>query len=225
MCGVIGILLRNVDVSDITIIKNLFIQTMIRGKHATGVSFLKNNQITTISEPITSKEFIDINDPSDWINEDGNIYCIGHTRYSTSDLEYNQPIGNINLSIVHNGVISQESPEKWKSIFGYDVKTKNDSELLFKCVSFSEEPLTKFSDSSIASCILRNDRTISFFRNGLRPLYYSLIEKGIIVTSTKDIAKRSGIINSNKTEMNLVYNFNLNELKSYYVPTNYKDLQ
>ena len=55
---------------------------------------------------------------------------IGHCRYSTSDLQYNQPIYNDDYSIAHNGVVSQEMPERWKELYGYDCKTKNDSELI-----------------------------------------------------------------------------------------------
>ena len=41
MCGVIGVALNNVTEEDIKLVKNLFLESMIRGKHATGITYLK----------------------------------------------------------------------------------------------------------------------------------------------------------------------------------------
>ena len=126
MCGVLGIVLKNPGEQEFNLVRQLFVQSMIRGKHASGVSYVKNNKVYTFKEPVDACTFINNQDISSWINEDGNLYCIGHVRYSTSDLAYNQPMATDDLSIVHNGVISQESPESWKETFGYDTETRND---------------------------------------------------------------------------------------------------
>ena len=130
---------------------------------------------------------------------------IGHTRYSTSDLLYNQPISNDVLSVAHNGVISQEPPEDWESIYGLKTKTRNDSELILQCIMRNKEPLTMFKNSSMAYCALMENKTLIAARNGERPLYLTNFKEGIIFTSTKDIAKRSGLEFPIKTEMNTKY--------------------
>jgi asparagine synthetase B (glutamine-hydrolysing) len=155
--------------------------------HATGISYIKNDKIVTEKLPVPANEF-----PftfADYVNEDGNLYLIGHCRYSTSDLEYNQPIGNDTHSIVHNGVITQELPERWKELYNYNCETKNDSEL----VLHSDSPLEEFPDMSMAVCELTSDKKLLMYRNGKRPLYLSSIGNGCIITSTRDIAIRANV--------------------------------
>lgn len=188
MCAVIGVKLLNVTRHDIEMVKDVFIESKIRGKHATGISYIKNGKIHTIKEPIPSDEFFEKYDISDFV-DNGNMTLVGHCRYSTSDLEYNQPMTREGLSVVHNGVITQELPENWEEIYGYKCLTKNDSELLL----YSEDPLTEFSHMSMGVCELRQDETIRFYRNGKRPIYFTEFHNGVIITSTSDIAYRAGL--------------------------------
>ena len=187
MCAVIGLFLRCIDQD---LIKRVFHESSIRGLPATGISYLKNGQVITIKEPVAARDFSALNCIEDFVNEDGNLYMIGHCRYSTSDLEYNQPIANNSLSIVHNGVISQELPENWERIYNVRTETKNDTELLFRR---NKNVFVDWEDSSISAIELSEDRSIRFYRNGRRPLYYTETETGVIITSTKDIIKRSKI--------------------------------
>jgi glutamine phosphoribosylpyrophosphate amidotransferase len=155
--------------------------------HATGISYVKSNSIVTQKLPVSADKF-----PFDflsYLNEDGNLYMIAHCRYSTSDLEYNQPLANTEKSIVHNGVITQELPENWKELYGYDCMTKNDSEL----VLHSDNPLQEFPNMSMGVCELRVDKTLRSYRNGKRPLYLTTFNNGCIITSTKDIPYRAGV--------------------------------
>lgn len=160
--------------------------------HATGLSYVKDGKIHTEKLPVPADQF-----PfkfKDYVNEDGNLYLVGHCRYSTSDLEYNQPIANDWCSVVHNGVVTQELPEHWKELYGYDCTTKNDTELFLHTIESGLEPLNEWVDSSMAVVELDADKTLKGYRNGKRPIYLTVIErKGFIFTSTKDIVERSGI--------------------------------
>lgn len=187
MCAVIGTIVQNPSIKQLDMIMQVFLESKIRGMHATGLSYVKNGSITTLRLPVPADKF-----PFDfesYLNEDGNLYLIGHCRYSTSDLEYNQPLSEMNKSIVHNGVITQELPENWKELYGYDCITKNDSEL----VLHSEDPLQEFPGMSMGVCELRTDKTLRSFRNGKRPLYLTTFNNGCIITSTKDIPHRAGV--------------------------------
>lgn len=188
MCAVVGAILLEPSKEDLLMLHRVFLESKIRGMHATGISYVKNGKVITEKMPVPANEF-----PFNFaekINEDGNLYLIGHCRYSTSDLEYNQPIGNDDSAIVHNGVITQELPENWKSIYGYDTITKNDSEL----VLHSADPLREFSHMSMGVCQLNVNKTLRFYRNGKRPLYLSSISNGCIITSTADIANRAEVL-------------------------------
>ena len=195
MCAVIGAVLKSPTKEDFQMIKRVFLESKIRGMHATGMSYLPkwNKEIVTIKESRPANEFVDIHlhddNLKDMVNSDGILYLIGHCRYSTSDLEYNQPIADKNKSIVHNGVITQELPEFWKQIYGYDCMTKNDSELILH----SNDPLTEFSHMSMGAIELTIDKTLRAYRNGKRPLYLTTLTNGCIITSTADIVNRAEV--------------------------------
>jgi glutamine phosphoribosylpyrophosphate amidotransferase len=191
MCSVIGAIIKEPRAEDFLMLHRVFLESKIRGMHATGISYVKNGQIITEKRPVPADEF-PFNFPS-YLNEDGNLYLVGHCRYSTSDLEYNQPIANDNLSVVHNGVITQELPEKWKDLYGYDCETKNDTELILHTAEDCISPLLRWKDSSLAVIELHVDKVIRFYRNGKRPLYLTSISNGCIITSTSDVPKRAEV--------------------------------
>lgn len=195
MCAVIGVILLEPTKQDFAMIRRVFHESKIRGMHATGMSFLPKWSIgiETIKEAIPADQFVDkhLHDDNikDLVADDGNLYLIGHCRYSTSDLEFNQPMFSQEKSIVHNGVITQELPENWKDLYGYDCITKNDSEL----VLHSDDPLREFPHMSMGVVELYAERKLRFYRNGKRPLYLSSIPNGCIITSTADIANRAQV--------------------------------
>jgi glutamine phosphoribosylpyrophosphate amidotransferase len=226
MCAVIGVLMQNPSNLDFDLIHKIFLESSIRGLHATGLSYVKDNIVHTISFPVPANKF-EFNF-LDYINEDGNLYLIGHCRYSTSDLEYNQPISNKNISVVHNGVITQELPEKWKELYGYDCSTKNDSELLLHTIEENISPLIKWKDSSLAVCTLSANKTLQVFRNGKRPIYVTSLNNSVIITSTENIPKRAGI-KEKPIEVALntyvTYDNNLNKVFKEEIIENSKDFQ
>lgn len=186
MCGVIGVYLEEVSQEDLELVENLFRQSMIRGKHATGVSYFHNNKITTIKKPIPVTEFLKQHRVDEWLDF-GDLRLIGHIRYSTSDLRYNQPFQGRDIAIAHNGVISQD-PDLWE----YETETLNDSELILRCIEAGDTPLEVYKHRSMA-CVALEDHTIHGWRNHERPLWMAHRDNGIIFASTEDILKRSGI--------------------------------
>jgi glutamine phosphoribosylpyrophosphate amidotransferase len=188
---VIGAIIKEPRAEDFLMLHRVFLESKIRGMHATGISYVKHGKIITEKRPVPADEF-PFNFPS-YVNEDGSLYMIGHCRYSTSDLEFNQPIANENLSVVHNGVITQELPEKWKELYGYDCETKNDTELILHTAEDCISPLVRWKDSSLAVVELHVDKVIRFYRNGKRPLYLTSISNGCIITSTADVPKRAEV--------------------------------
>jgi glutamine phosphoribosylpyrophosphate amidotransferase len=207
MCSVIGAIIKEPRAEDFLMLHRVFLASKIRGMHATGISYVKHGKIITEKRPVPADEF-PFNFPS-YVNEDGSLYLIGHCRYSTSDLEFNQPIANENLSVVHNGVITQELPEKWKELYGYDCETKNDTELILHTAEDCISPLIRWKDSSLAVVELHVDKVIRFYRNGKRPLYLTNISNGCIITSTADVPKRAE-----------VPGFPINTLMNHYITFN-----
>ena len=221
MCGVIGVKLYDVDNVDKLLVETLFVQTMIRGKHATGVTYAKGGDLHTIKESIPADEFIKKYNVSDWVDEDNTITLIGHIRYSTSDLRYNQPFANEDLSIVHNGVISQEPVDTWQ----FKTETANDSEMILRSWEIGTHPFDSFPMSSMSVCALHKNKMLVGMRNHERPLWVSEIDKGIVFTSTKDIALRSGIGTPQKCEMFTEYTFDQSLIMRHHEIPSVNDLQ
>ena len=213
MCGVIGVSLRDVSDDDLSLVRKIFSQSMIRGKHATGLSYIKNGIVTTIKRGIPADAFLNGIDFNDFINEDGGLYLIGHIRYSTSDIFYNQPFNNDEIAIAHNGVLSQDEPENWK----YKCETANDSEMILKSYESGKKPLQDFMRESMAVVTIKSDKTLSCYRNHERPLWRTKLDNGIIFTSTKNIAIRSGLNNPLKCDMFTEYNYNGGTLETVQV--------
>lgn len=194
MCAVVGAFSKTKV--DLDLFQKVMVQSMIRGKHASGIAWNNNGKLAyrIIDESANFLAFKNI---------DTNM-IIGHARYSTSDLNYNQPIKTDKIAIVHNGVISQEHPDTWKDTYGYDFDTKNDSEIVLRNYENNKHPLQL--DGSMATIILdmTNKPTILFFRNEQRPLYYST-DKDIYIASTKNILERSGFEHILKTDSCVEY--------------------
>lgn len=222
MCAIIGAVIKSPSSKDFENLKRVFHESKIRGMHATGLAYIKNGDVNIVRKPVPADQFPF--DFSSYVNEDGNLYLIGHCRYSTSDLEYNQPIGNDGIAIVHNGVISQELPELWKEKYGYECETKNDSEL----VLHSYSPLDEFSHMSMAVCeLVSSTKELLAYRNGKRPLYLTTMANGSIITSTADIAKRAGLfLPTMEIPMDVYITFDSElTMKMDKVHTGNKDLQ
>ena len=194
MCAVVGAFSKTKV--DLDLFQKVMVQSMIRGKHASGIAWNNNGKLAyrIIDESANFLAFKNI---------DTNM-IIGHARYSTSDLNYNQPIKTDKIAIVHNGVISQEHPDTWKDTYGYDFDTKNDSEIVLRSYENNKHPLQL--DGSMATIILdmTEKPTILFFRNEQRPLYYST-DKDIYIASTKNILERSGFEHILKTDSCIEY--------------------
>ena len=204
MCAVIGCCLSHPTRNQIETLKRVFLESQIRGKHATGVSVLAGDSVETTTEPVPASDFVKAFN-FDQFKDISDFKLIGHCRYSTSDLRHNQPLSLANqLSIVHNGVVTQDPPENWGR-YGYSLETSNDSELLLQSIAAGQEPLVAFPEASIAALELHSDGRMRWYRNGKRPLYISVTDNGYFITSTRDIAVRSGLTNLVKATPGVVY--------------------
>lgn len=131
----------------------------IRGLHSTGVSYLSEGLIVTKIEPIPYYKFV--------LPDVETNAAILHCRYSTSNIDYPQPVFNSEKAVAHNGVITQKNFDLWEEEYGYKGTDRCDSALLLS----SKSPLEDFPDASIAAVEL-NKTYLSFYRNHQRPLYW-----------------------------------------------------
>ncbi len=205
MCAIVGCYLESPTQTQVEMLKRFFIESQIRGKHATGYSVLQNNRIFTQVAPLPAEDFVQGHfaeiQPGDYT-----LQLVGHCRYSTSDLRYNQPLHIFDdLAIAHNGVVTQEPAGTWHR-FGYELSTTNDSELIYQARHAGNEPLIEFPEASMAVAELSLSDGFRFYRNGKRPLYYARVTNGVFVCSTADIARRAGFKRPQRCRPGWVYN-------------------
>ncbi len=190
MCAIFGCALDKATFSQKLLLEEIARQSQIRGKHATGISYIRKDKLRTVIKPIPSNQFFD--EVVEWKAVE-DLRLIGHCRYSTSDLRYNQPLQTPELSLVHNGVVSQLPPEQWPEKFGMETETTNDSELILRVIEQGKDPFEEFPNASIAMASLTSKGELNFRRNGKRPCYYYPVANGFYFFSTIDIGVRAGV--------------------------------
>jgi glutamine phosphoribosylpyrophosphate amidotransferase len=193
MCSVIGFK----GVYDINLLDRVFDESRLRGIHAFGFSYYNNGIIQTY-------KYLDYKEFKNKIHSISPDLFIAHFRYSTSGdfnvMENNQPITFENKSIVFNGVISQKSKNEIEKEFGVKMEIENDGYVLIQ--KFDDKSFVLRDNITFAMLGLDNGKLIAL-RNKKRPLYFN-DDNNIIICSTKDIMKRSGIvIQKEVTNLNL----------------------
>lgn len=214
MCGIVGIISPHKDLNAI-VFEELMLQSQIRGKHSTGIAFLnKENKLEVDTKPLPVSKYLEKSKvPQSTI-------LLGHTRYSTSDIHFRQPLMSHGIALSHNGVITQEDPKLWGKYFDEneeDFATNNDSELLLKSFNFEENPFSKFPKASVAAgLIVEKDKQLVCFRNYTRPLWkFNVNYEMFGFASTGDIIKRA----FRKIGVNAVYSM-VQPYKFHYMGIN-----
>ena len=204
MCAIIGICTKDLTSRHLTFLGKLMTESQIRGRHATGISWVQDpGEIHTRIVEGDSKRFL-LEHPLQLLFKLGEpLSLIGHCRYSTSDLEYNQPIVGDNLALVHNGVVTQREPEEWPEMFDLpaeNFRTRNDSEIvLLKQAEYKaslyprHHPLVALPDASLAVLSLDKGGTVEAYHNEKRPLWYCEDKYITFYFSTRDIGLRAGL--------------------------------
>jgi glutamine phosphoribosylpyrophosphate amidotransferase len=191
MCSIIGFK----GTYNKEVLNKVFKYSRIRGLHSFGYSYY--------SPELTTKKFLDYNEfVKDIDNIKPNLF-IAHFRYSTSgdfkDNCNNQPLTQNDTSIAFNGVISQKTKLEMENEYEIELFGDNDGYILlnkFNNIQFIQSNIT------FALVGLKNNKLFAL-KNRKRPLW--LYENDcILLTSTEDIMKRSGITNSKEIK-NLIY--------------------
>lgn len=193
MCGVVGISLDDISPRDLVLVKNILRETQIRGRHASGIAWWDGKSVECVKDSIPMTDLVD-KVPWKKIIAKGGIRMIAHCRYSTSDLEFNQPLGDSQYMIAHNGVITQSPPETWEEYYDDTFDTRNDSEILLKEMAKGHPTLytdSRFPGASISVVSIDSSGSVSGWRNTLRPLWRTDLDNGYIYTSTRDIVHRA----------------------------------
>ena len=189
MCGIIGYHgPRTPDA--LRWIEEMILEASRRGTHATGLAYLEDGELCICNEPLPAKEFLDHYDLRGIAPNEKKLSFVAHTRYSTSDLDWNQPLEDEECALVMNGVISQDEPDNWPvSIYEYEpYRTRNDVEVALRFAKLGQRGEMP---GSFAILELWQDGKMYAYRNAHRPLYWTSAQGGdFFFASTEDIITR-----------------------------------
>lgn len=201
MCGVIGCFSnRELSLKELEFARALLRESRVRGIHAFGAAVSEDNSNFTIKRSFSIKEidgFISYGNPEKIKT------IVAHTRYDTSGdwhiLENNQPVVNGKDFLVFNGVVRQSAKHEFEKEFGVKCETENDGEIVIHLMreslldpQFQRAAHLLFHDPKVSYAgieYINGQMTIS--RNKNRPLYISIADGALFVTSTKDILERA----------------------------------
>ena len=143
MCGIFGFISNNNGWEKVLgkkILENLYKLSETRGKEASGLMVSNKQVIHVIKDSIPASELVKkrvYNKTIDnFLKSDNEICAIGHSRLVTNgsaeDNNNNQPFYFSGISVVHNGIITNEE-SLWKKNLDLDIKSTNlDTEIFTK---------------------------------------------------------------------------------------------
>lgn len=134
MCGIIGYYAFGEAKPTPDILNRLFVACMDRGEDATGLAYVKDNQLQVLKSGVCATEFIKKEEVKELFSAPPK-YMTMHTRAGTKgsedDNKNNHPVfSKSGIAITHNGVISNDD-----SIFevkNYEREGKVDSEVVLR---------------------------------------------------------------------------------------------
>jgi len=210
MCGIIGIFSPTGHINQ-KMVRELIEEVSIRGRHASGYAYANANTLVT-------KTFDKPGDEVELPNLESANSFLFHCRYSTSDLNFNQPLVAEGRALCHNGVVSQQSPDKWYDEFGIKTEGNNDSELILRAeIDYhnpkypgAKHPIERFPKASMAVVTI-STHSMHYYRNEQRPLHWAVVvyegRQFTVVASTREALKRIGAV-PNETEACVLYSVN-----------------
>ena len=79
MCGVVGAVFRNITAHQIDFVRRLILESRIKGRHATGVSFIKSGKIQTFKYDIPADQFLQKHSIQEFV-DGSDLTLIAHCR-------------------------------------------------------------------------------------------------------------------------------------------------
>lgn len=205
MCGIAGYKLRNARyvAQAFQLFTRLMEECQVRGRHASGVSWVRTGRVVTHKVPLPARELLASHF---WgrLAQQAPTALIGHTRYSTSgdwqNNDNNQPVATTKLAVVHNGLVSMAEKRALESSYGVRLTTANDTEIILRRALAAKGDLPKalkqiyaVAPPIFACGFLDAHGRITVMRDHIRPLWlWQVPEWGLSgFASTRDIIMRA----------------------------------
>ncbi len=204
MCGIVAYSGRNTAAAR-GLLEALLLEGERRGAHATGLAFLDAGQeLCVFSEPLPARVLVEHYALAQTLaTGPEQLDFVGHTRYSTSDRRWDQPLRDPYCALVMNGVISQDEPESWPrtddDLVPY--RTGNDAEVALR---YAKNGYRGQMPGSFAVAELWCRGTVYAYRNTRRPLYLAWTAEGCFAASTMDMLHRVGLLTTTLLEPGVV---------------------
>lgn len=189
MCGIVAFHGPR-SAAALDLVQACLLQAAVRGTHATGLAWLEAGGLHMEKAPVSAREFVEHFDLARLAEGEDRLSVVAHTRYSTSDLAWNQPLDDEDLAMVMNGVVSQDTPDRWPLVEQKPYKTGNDVEVAMRYARLGRRG---HMPGSFAVVELWSGGEMLAYRNAYRPLYAAQAAGGALVASTLDMLRRVGL--------------------------------
>jgi hypothetical protein len=181
MCGHVGIINREkIRLHSEKLIK-FFYQGLycdaVRGQHGTGILAVEGNGTQKMfKRSLTSSDFLELSTTKKIISDNDNVFLMGHNRHATYGQhtdDNTHPFVNDNITLFHNGTLSDHSKLNPGKTFGVD------SDAVSYLLANSDDILTDLGRIKGAYAFVWYDdidESINFARNSERTFYFGLIK-------------------------------------------------
>jgi len=203
MCGIFGFVTTadsEIDTKNFqSVINSLFLLSESRGKDASGLMFLTNDEVTILKRPIRARQMIKSSEYKKIFSSFSNIsnkqptpiVFMGHARMVTNGSEEvhdnNQPVVYPNSVVLHNGIIVNDS-ELWQSHPELERRYQVDTEIIlalhknFRILGNENEDAFRMTFSLLKGAnsiaLVPLDSRTLFLASSNGSLYYSLSQNG-----------------------------------------------
>jgi glucosamine 6-phosphate synthetase-like amidotransferase/phosphosugar isomerase protein len=177
MCAIFGIgFQKNTKIGESVvarkIMRNLFVENMMRGRTASGIAYVNVDEIVVLKEAVMGSAFIELPEykkledtqmvlsSSTESKREDVTFAMGHCRLKTKGTEENNknnhPIVTGDVVGVHNGVITNDDQlfDKYRTEF--DRKADVDSEIIFALINHH----SKIDITDISSAIIKTSNEL-----------------------------------------------------------------
>ncbi len=167
MCGIFGMAFQKghkmINEEVRYILDNLLIESQIRGRDASGVAFVSQNEVVVTKNNICASDLIETDiykksaEKCIHMSDNRPTIILGHTRFKTKGTpenhHNNHPIVTNKVVGVHNGVISNDDDlfERFMSKFklSFTRRARVDSEVIFRLLDHYSNPMGHSMSRSI----------------------------------------------------------------------------
>jgi len=191
MCGLVGVVGKDITYVSNKVFKQLLYVDALRGSHSTGIARNDhNNVVTTYKRALNATDFLQLTTTSDMVSDLKADFLMGHNRYATQGAvndENAHPFTYGNVTLCHNGTLVDQTTLPDHKDFVVDSENiayamglaDNPKDVISKLIGAFA--LTWYNDYEMKYYIVRNsERPMFIAKQKDKDIYYYASEEHML---------------------------------------------